>query len=468
MASGEEQSIPPGFWVLPVVREAAGRRNIGGVLGAVTGRLGWSQYAVADVAGLTQPQVSRYISGRSQPTLQVVARVADGLGMPSQVRRQFGLARVPALGTGRERAGAPLVWLPQVIALAEEVGRSGDASRLGNWRAAAAAAVAEDARARLAGGIFAGGAGTLPGVERNLARTRGVFLAAGKLPARLVAGALSMHTKAVGMALELVAESGARRELIRAGGESAYLAACCDLDLGDPAGALAGLKIAGVAAREAGDDALAAVVLDGHSRLSAFTGDYKEALGLALEGLDRAAESGSEGTAAQLALRAAGACAALGDEEQAGKFWARAENGFARADPDSDRNWVRLRGAPDCLESSRAVVYAATGRAGEAVVMALNLAARLAGARGRSDALALVNAGFSLALAGEFSAAASAGRHGLAAIRESETRGCMPRAQVLASVLLERSQMAAAHRAYIRDLELTRRQLDALRIQPAR
>lgn len=459
MPSGEGQEIPPGFWDLPAVRDALDRRDLGKVLALLIEQDGLSQHALAAMLEMSQPRVWGYIHGRHRPTMDTIAAAADRLGMPPHARQRLGLARPSAVGS----TGGPRVRLSQVLALAEHIGRTGDTAGLDAWREAARARAPGDAWARLAAALSVHPPDELRAAERIRACTRGFFLAAAKLPARLVIEALTAHAADIGLLLDAVPDPHVRRELTSLSGEAGYLLACCDVDLGDPGGALDGLGVTEKAARSVGDAGLAAMALDGHSHFRAFGGDRTGALALVQEGLQKAEESGSIGTRVYLELRSAEESVALGQIGRAARAWGRAEAGYVETDLGTDRDWTRLWLAPDCFDSVRAVIYASTGRADDAVAVARAVAGRLAGALGKSDAIALVNAAFALAAAGEFSAAASAGREALQAVRASEATGCMPRVDALAQLIRGQGRITRSGRAFLDDAAATRRQLDALR-----
>lgn len=81
--------LPPGFALRDEVRAALGAGDWSTVLRAATAA-GVSQTAIAMAAGVSQPQVSRLMSGRSTaPSLPTVRGLCDGLGLP---RALVGLA----------------------------------------------------------------------------------------------------------------------------------------------------------------------------------------------------------------------------------------------------------------------------------------------------------------------------------------------------------------------------------------
>jgi transcriptional regulator with XRE-family HTH domain len=455
MPADKRRSIPPGFWDLPPVRDALDRQDLGYLLELVTGHCGMSQHAVAAMAGMPQPQLWGYIRHSHKPTLDTIARVADRLGVPPHARVRLGLAR--AAGTA-----GPRVRLSQVLVLAEHIGRTDDISGLDAWREAARAGKPEDTWARLARVTHVDAPEELRAAERMSVRTRGFFLAAAKLPARLVIEALTYHVNDIGLLLDAIPDPGPRRELAKASGEASYLVACCDVDLGDLPGALSGLEVTAAIARETGDAALTAITLDGHSHFRAFTGDHREALALVGQGLDAAMTSGPPGTVTHMRLRAAEELINLGQTSRAVEMWEQAEASYAATDLSTDRNWIRLWLSPDCFDSVKAVIYASTGRTADAVPIARGIASRLAGALGKSDAVALINAALALATAGRPAEAAGTARQALQAARAAEATGCMPRAHAVGEMIRQHGKPASSVRRLIDELEATQRQLDGL------
>jgi hypothetical protein len=353
------------------------------------------------------------------------------------------------------------VRLSQILALAEQIGRTDDASGPAAWRETAHSGRIEDTWANLLQVISVEAPAELRAIERMSVRTRGFFLIAAKLPARLVIEALTAHVNEIGLLLDAVSDPTQRRELTSVSGEASYLAGCCDVDLGDLDGALARLHTVGAA----GDLAMKAIELDGHSHFQAFHGDHERALCTVERGLRECSLSGSHGTIAHTWMRVAEEHLVLDHHDEAARAWDRAEASYAETDLWTDRNWVRLWLTPDCFASVRAVVYSATGRPDEAMLVAEEVASNLTGALGKADAIALVNAALALATTGHLTAASDVGRQALAAVRTAETSGCMPRARVLERILRERPKPASSTRAFLEELETTQHHLDGLTLR---
>jgi transcriptional regulator with XRE-family HTH domain len=458
MSDERVEVVPPGLWDLRFVREALDRRDIGELLDLVCGHSRISQHALGDIINVRQSRISDYIRHTYEPTLDTIAKIADRLGMPAQARQRLGLSRANGPSTARVR-------LSQILALAEQIGETGDTSCLGTWRETASAGVPDDIFAEFAT-ISIQEPTELRAVERISTRTRGFFLAATKLPARLVIEALTAHAHEVKLLLDAIPDPVLRQELASVGGESSYLVACCNVDLGDLAGARGKLKVAGDVARQVKDTALSAIAVDGYSHLEAFKGNHRAALALVEQGTQASAMSGSLGTMAYMKLREAEEYNALGNPRAAAKVWEEAESFFAATDVQTDRNWIRLWLMPNGFDSVRTIIYSATGRRDEAVTVALALVDKLNGALGKSDAVALVNVTHTLAKAGNHSEAAEAGQQALRAIREAEATGCMPRLHELAESVRVSGRPAAAWRTFCDDLRATQRQFDGIHPRP--
>jgi hypothetical protein len=238
-----------------------------------------------------------------------------------------------------------------------------------------------------------------------------------------------------------------------------YLAACCDVDLGDLAQALDRLDVISAAAKAAADPPLAAIALDGQSHFHVFRGHHERALDLVKQGLHACAPADSPGTVAFMHMRVAEEHLVLGHRVQAVEAWAAAEDRYAVTDLESDRNWLRLWFTRDCFDSVRSVIFASTGRDSDAAEAAERVVTRVDGARGKTDAVALFNAAIALGALGKFGQAAEAGRYGLQATRASEARGCLPRAESLAKLLAPRRSQDPVIRKYLDEFNTTRDKL---------
>lgn len=92
-------SMPAWAWKREDVREALRRRHVGTLFRLVQRYTGASQSRLAVATGLLQGRVSEIIKGtRTVTTLDVLERVADGLGMPDEARLLLGLAPLHPAG----------------------------------------------------------------------------------------------------------------------------------------------------------------------------------------------------------------------------------------------------------------------------------------------------------------------------------------------------------------------------------
>ncbi|MGH3728346.1 MAG: helix-turn-helix domain-containing protein [Micromonosporaceae bacterium] len=81
-------SVDPAIWESPPMRAALCVRDIGGVYGLLQ-RAGVAQRRIAALTGQSQSDVSEILSGRRVISYDLLARIADGLGVP---RGYLGLA----------------------------------------------------------------------------------------------------------------------------------------------------------------------------------------------------------------------------------------------------------------------------------------------------------------------------------------------------------------------------------------
>lgn len=216
-----------------------------------------------------------------------------------------------------------------------------------------------------------------------------------------------------------------------------------------------------LAAKQAEDPALAAMVLDGQSHFQASQRHHARALRLITQARESCPADASPGTAAYLWLRTAEEHVYLRQLAKATKAWQRAEQQYAATDLGADRNWIPMWLSQDCWESVRAVIYSATGHQQEAADAADHVAVRLAGATGKTDAIALVNAALAQASVGLFRRAAATGTDALRAIRESEANGCLARLGIVVDILGSHTDSAPQIRPFLHDFARTQQVLTA-------
>jgi transcriptional regulator with XRE-family HTH domain len=71
----------PTVWTDPAIRQALAAHDIGAVFRALQ-HLGFSQATIGDLTKQSQPEVSAIVHGRRVHSLAVLARIAEGLGIP--------------------------------------------------------------------------------------------------------------------------------------------------------------------------------------------------------------------------------------------------------------------------------------------------------------------------------------------------------------------------------------------------
>lgn len=94
VANGYEPiAIPLWAWHRNETNEILARRDVGELFRFVRRYAGASQSRIAVACGMAQGRVNEVMNGRREVTrLDVLTRIADGLGMPDESRAQFGLA----------------------------------------------------------------------------------------------------------------------------------------------------------------------------------------------------------------------------------------------------------------------------------------------------------------------------------------------------------------------------------------
>jgi transcriptional regulator with XRE-family HTH domain len=82
--------IPGQFWALPDVHQAVRTRDCQQLLKIVQRELGASQVVIATATGVDSTYVARIIRGERRPSkIDLLQRIADGLGMPDDLRAIF-------------------------------------------------------------------------------------------------------------------------------------------------------------------------------------------------------------------------------------------------------------------------------------------------------------------------------------------------------------------------------------------
>ncbi|MGH3930432.1 MAG: helix-turn-helix domain-containing protein [Pseudonocardiaceae bacterium] len=85
--------VPAQFWTRDDVGRALDGRDFEALFGLLSKHLGASQTRIGTAAGLSQGTVCVIMNGKRQvTTIDVLERIADGLGMPDTARVRLGLA----------------------------------------------------------------------------------------------------------------------------------------------------------------------------------------------------------------------------------------------------------------------------------------------------------------------------------------------------------------------------------------
>lgn len=94
-------ALPPQFWHRPDVKSALAARDIGALFRLLRDKAGLSQIRIGTAVEMSQGRISFLINGKQTvQSLHVLARIADGLGMPPSARALLGVAPSPAHAAG--------------------------------------------------------------------------------------------------------------------------------------------------------------------------------------------------------------------------------------------------------------------------------------------------------------------------------------------------------------------------------
>ncbi|MFI8080224.1 helix-turn-helix domain-containing protein [Kitasatospora sp. NPDC086009] len=110
----EPIALPETAWQTSQIRAALHDRDMGSLFRYVQHRSGASQARIAVQVGMTQARVNEIINGRREVVrLDVFERIADGLNMPNDARRQLGLA--PRRENRAPGAAFDLAAFPEIV-----------------------------------------------------------------------------------------------------------------------------------------------------------------------------------------------------------------------------------------------------------------------------------------------------------------------------------------------------------------
>jgi tetratricopeptide (TPR) repeat protein len=309
-------------------------------------RVGVSQRQIAAMTGQSQSEVSEILKGRQVMAYDVLARIADGLGIP----RGF-------MGLAYDEATATSVVGPPGGEQAEEDESVKRRKFLGNAAAVmfGSAVLGQDegqwqpspAQTPAPGRV---GLSDVRQIEASTKALRGLDYQYGGGSCRdAVVAQLSWAQRMLDAQLSDTVQPRlytAVADLHNLAGWTSF-----DIDLVDSARFhfLRAMQLA----KEAKNNSLMANVLYRMGRIYLEHGAPNEALKLFQLGQIAAQESGSEIAVAVLCANEAWAYAKMGKVEQTLKMMGRAQDEFARANPDNIPNWAKFFTATD--------VYAMTG-----------------------------------------------------------------------------------------------------------
>ncbi|HZV52214.1 MAG TPA: helix-turn-helix transcriptional regulator [Candidatus Dormibacteraeota bacterium] len=259
--------------------------------------------------------------------------------------------------------------------------------------------------------------GTLDELE---SRTIGLHLLEQRIPARQLADGVVRHLHVLTHLLEFTHSPTARSRLAVLAGETAVLAGWLAFDRRDHVRARAYYAVALDAAREAGDEPLAACALGYLSYLTSLEGAAGEAQRLLHEARGRVGAT-YPATRAWLAGREAEELAIMGDTLASLDVLERAYAEFERARPEEERSWTRFLDRSR-FESLAVATYARLGEADAALTAGEEAMAALAGPDFKKRAIVLADVAIAYARRGEAEAACELGGEALAIGLRTESR----------------------------------------------
>jgi tetratricopeptide (TPR) repeat protein len=345
-----DREISPAVWESPTMREALAMRNVA-VAYQLLQHTGVSQRRIAALTGQSQSEVSEILAGERQVmAYDVLVRIADGLSIP---RGYMGLA----YDAGTDELVSPDTLrspanpadereeVRRLLAHAAEVSIGAAVANVDGWWLPV-----ERTLTPVPKHIGPSDVSQLESITRSLRATdyqhgggacRDAVIAQVRWAQRFLC---AEHTEAVSQRLHLAL------------GDLHNLAGWTSFDVGLYSEARRHFARALEQAKCADDASLVANVLYRMGRLHLHRELFKEALKFFQLGQIAAQESGCELTVAMLCANEAWAYALLGDAVQAFKSLGRAEDEFARAEPERAPVWVRFFGAAD-LHATMGVVH---------------------------------------------------------------------------------------------------------------
>jgi transcriptional regulator with XRE-family HTH domain/tetratricopeptide (TPR) repeat protein len=340
--------VGPGVWEQREMRLALARRDLSTVYRLLQ-RVGISQRRIAALTGQSPSEVHEILNGRQVMAYDVLARIADGLGVP---RGYLGLAYDESTETAVEMVAGSCSTQPdeqeevrRLLAHAANVTMGTAVSQVATWWQPV-----DRTTAPVPGRVGLADVCLVQAVTRVMrtldyrfggAACRDAVVAQTAWAQQLLA---ADHTDEVGVRLRVAVA------------DMHNLAGWTSFDVGLYSSARRHFARALEQARSADDASLIANVLYRMGRLHLHRGWIRDALRFFQLAQIAAQDSGCELTVAMLCANEAWAYALLGDAAQALKSIGRSQDEFARADPADTKAWVRFFGAAD-LNASAGVVY---------------------------------------------------------------------------------------------------------------
>lgn len=447
--------------------EACEQRDVGAII-RLLAKHGITQGKIASLTGIAQGRLSEYKTGKRVPSAtSTFEAIADGLGMPANARRAFGLA--PSGDSGISSGmpnGNALSDSFDIQVLAAEVGRRGSMKRREMLELAAtigtAAAIGRSEIWERLSFAISGPVRTDAAIAQEMEnRTAGFHRLDLIMPSSSLYKAIIGHLNELGTLLNRSAsdpKDATRIRLIVTAGESAVLAGWWASDMGSFAAARNLYETAERAALEADDHAITACLLACRSYIPSSKGAHGRSRALLTSALEVLPDSVSPTTEAWLAARHAEESAALEDRQQALVSLGRAEEAFNIADPEEDRSWA-IFFDQSRFDSCRISTYAnIPSRLGKAEAMANEMLASVPELERKRVAIVLGDIAAAHLRHGHTNEACRIAKDGLAAVRESDAAIWLPKFEAIGKAVAPLPPRAPI-RAFLEELALTKRQV---------
>ncbi|SFS84594.1 Transcriptional regulator, contains XRE-family HTH domain [Saccharopolyspora flava] len=326
--------VTPDVWNERDMRDALARRDVSEVYRQLR-RHGVSQRQIAASTGQSQSEVSEILKGRQVMAYDVLARIADGLGIP---RGYMGLAydgatamRVAKATNALEAEEDESVKRRKFLshAAAVTMGSSVFGTEDSAW---APASASTPAPARIG----------MTDVQQIQAATKALRDLDYRYGGGTCRDAVVAQLSWAQQLLDSTSSDPVRKQLFVALADMHSLAGWTSFDVGllDPARSHFGRALE--FAKRADDDSLVASVLYRMGRVYLHYQEPNEALKLFQLGQIAAQESGSSLTVAVLCANEAWAYGMLNKPDQVQKMVGRTKDEFARANVDDAPDWVRF------------------------------------------------------------------------------------------------------------------------------